>query len=285
MKQRALVRRRAGMGIPELIVGLVIMGILGIAAVKTFISQTRFAELQQKKRFARTVARAPVNLLLSEIRMADNANAVAAASSASGASSVTVRIPVSMAIVCGSSGAGTVLSLTPTDSAMSAGAAPSGYAYRTTSGLYSYTETPLTITSSGAGVCAAANITTLPGGRVVTVVPVFPVAATPGTPAFIYQRVRFSFAPSAIFPGRLGMWRTLEATGATEELAAPFDSSSRFRFYRNSNDTADVAVPPLNEINGIEFVLSGSSDRPRFGKAKPETALFRTSVFFTNRVN
>ena len=125
----------------------------------------------------------------------------------------------------------------------------------------------------------------LPGGRVVTVAPLFPPAAVAGTPAFIYQRVRFSFGPSAIFPGRVGMWRTLEATGVTEELAAPFDSSSRFRFYRNSNDTSDVAVPPLNEINGIEFVLSGSSDRPRFGKSKPETEFFRTSVFFTNRLN
>lgn len=273
------------MGLPELLVGLVIMGILGVAAVKTFLAQTRFAEMQQKKRFARTVSRAPVNLLLSEIRMADNVNGVAAASAASGASSITIRIPISMAIVCGTSGSGTVLSLTPTDSAVVAGAAPSGYAYRGANGAYNYTETPLTITTAGAGVCNGANVTMLPGGRVITVAPMFPAAAVPGTAAFIYQRVRFSFGPSAIFPGRTGMWRTLEATGVTEELAAPFDSSSRFRFYRHANDTSDITVPPLNEISGVEFVLSGSSDRPRFGKSTPETSLLRTAVFFVNRLN
>jgi type II secretory pathway pseudopilin PulG len=272
------------MGIPELLVGLVIMGIIGIAAVKTFLSQTRFADMQHKRRFARSVSRAPINLLMSEIRMVDNAGGVAAASSASGASSITVRVPIAMGLVCGQAGGGTVLSMTPTDSVALAGSAVSGYAYRALNGAYTYTEGAVTVASIGAATCAGANITTLPGGRVITVTP-FPGPVTPGRPAFLYQRVRFSFAPSATLPGRVGLWRTLEAAGITEELAAPFDAASRFRFYRNDNDTSDVAVPPLNQINGVELELSGASEAPRFGKTSPEVSALRTGVFFINRIN
>jgi Tfp pilus assembly protein PilX len=285
MKTRRLVRARVGMGIPELLVAMVVMGIIGIAAIKTFLSQTRFADMQLKRRMARSVSRAPINLLLSEIRMADNVGGVAAASAASGASSITVRVPIGMGLVCGTAGGATVLSMTPADSVALAGASLSGYAYRGANGAYYYTEGAMTVTSTGAATCAGANITTLPGGRVVSVTPLFPGPATIGTPAFLYQRVRFSFAASTILPGRRGLWRTLEATGATEELAAPFDSVSRFRFYRNSNDTADVAVPPLNEISGVELVLTGASEQPRYGRTVPETSLLRTAVFFVNRLN
>ncbi|HJU75148.1 MAG TPA: hypothetical protein VJ717_15510, partial [Gemmatimonadaceae bacterium] len=214
----------------------------------------------------------------------ENLGGVAAASSASGASSITVRVPIAMGLVCGATGGGAVLSLTPTDSLVVAGSAASGYAYRDVNGTYDYTEGAITITAGGAATCAAANITTLPGGRVVTVTP-FPAPVSVGRPAFLYQRVRFAFAPSTTIPGRVGLWRTLEATGFTEEVAAPFDSASRFRFYRNANDTSDVVVPPLNEISGVELVLTGASETPRFGGTTPEVARLRTAVFFINRAN
>ena len=285
MKTRRLVRSRVGMGLPELLVALVVMGIIGIATVKTFLSQTRFADMQHKRGMARSVSRAPINLLLSEMRMVDNVGGVAAASAASGASSITVRVPIAMGLVCGTAGGSTVLSMTPTDSVVLAGAALSGYAYRGANGTYNYTEGAVTVADAGAATCAAANITTLPGGRVVSVTPLLPAPATIGTPAFLYQRVRFAFAASAMLPGRRGLWRTLEETGSAEEVAAPFDSVSRFRFYRNSNDTSDVAVPPLNEISGVELELTGASEQPRFGKNTPETAALRTAVFFVNRIN
>lgn len=284
MKRRSAVRARLGMGIPELIVGLVVMGIIGIATVKTFLSQTRFADAQLKRRFARSVSRSPINPLMSELRMVENAGGVAAASSATGASSITVRVPIAMGLVCGQAGASTVLSMTPTDSTVLAGTAVSGYAYRAANGTYTYTEGAVTVASAGAATCAGAGITTLPGGRVVTVTP-FGGAVTVGRPAFLYQRVRYSFAPSSTLSGRIGLWRTLEASGTTEELAAPFDAASRFRFYRNANDTSDVTVPPVGEITGVELVLSGASERPRFGKSVPEVAPLRTAAFFVNRLN
>lgn len=110
-------------------------------------------------------------------------------------------------------------------------------------------------------------------------------AATVGTVAFLYQRVRYEFAPSSTIAGRTGLWRTLETSGATEELAAPFDASARFRFYRVDEDTARTIVPPLSEIRGLELRLVGSSEKARFGRVTPETSRLQTAVFFTNRLN
>ena len=284
MKKR-LVRHRAGMGIVELIVALMLMGIFGLAATKAFVSQARFSDQETKLRFARAVTRGSVNLLMAEARMVQTDTGVVAASSASGASSITLRVPVAMGIVCGTVPGATVLSMMPTDSVMLAGAAVSGYAYRTDAGVYTYTEGPTTVVSIGAPVCTAANVTTVANGRVITVSPGFPAGVAVGTPAFLYQRVKYWFGNSSAMTGRTGLWQTLEATNTSEEIVAPFDSSSRFRFYRNDNDTSDVTVPPLTEIRGIELVLTGTSDRNRFGKATPEKASIRTAVFFVNRIN
>jgi type II secretory pathway pseudopilin PulG len=285
MKKRQLVRTRAGVGIAELIVALVIMGILGLAATKAFVSQARFTDQESKLRFARAVTRGSVNLLMAEARMVQTDTGVVAASSASGASSITLRVPVAMGLVCGTSVGGTVLSMMPTDSVMLAGAALSGYAYRTISGVYTYTEGATTVTSAGAATCAAASVTTVANGRVINVAPAFPGSVPVGTPAFLYQRVRYWFGNSSAMAGRTGLWRTLEATNTSEEIVAPFDTSSRFRFYRNDNDTSDVTVPPLTEIRGIELVLTGTSERNRYGRSTPEKSTLRTAVFFVNRIN
>lgn len=285
MMKRSIARTRRGVGLAEMMVALVIMGIIGSAAIRAFMSQTRFADQQHKKRSARAVSRSAVNLLLSEVRMVENSNGVAAASATSGASSITLRVPLAMGMVCGASGGGTAISMMPTDSVVLASAALSGNAYRATSGAYVYTETPTTQASGGAAVCTAASITTPTGGRTVVVTPALPAGATAGSVAFVYQRIRYSFASSSAITGRLGLWRTLEASGVTEELAAPFDTSSRVRFFRDNNDTSDVTVPTLTQINGIEFVLTGASEKARYGRSTPETAVLRTGAFFSNRTN
>jgi hypothetical protein len=97
--------------------------------------------------------------------------------------------------------------------------------------------------------------------------------------------VRYEFKASTTMPGRIGLWRTLETSGATEELAAPFDASARFRFYRIDEDTARTVVPTLTEIRGLELALVGSSEKTRFGRPTPETARLQTAVFFMNRLN
>lgn len=280
MRASPISRRRSGVTLVELLVAFTLLGIIGVSILRTFTSQARLADLQTKRLDARTVSRAPINLFMSEARMVETGNGVVAAS----ASSVSLRIPVAMGIVCGTAGGATAVSLMPVDSAVLASAALSGHAYRQANGVYSYTEGATTMAAGGAAACAAGSITTVAGGRTVLVTPSMPAAAA-GTVAFIYQRVRYDFAPSTTLTGRTGLWRTLEASGATEELAAPFHASSRFRFYRNDQDTSDATVPPLAEIRGLELELAGSSERARFGRTTPETSRLQTAVFFMNRIN
>jgi prepilin-type N-terminal cleavage/methylation domain-containing protein len=272
--------RRRGVSLVELLVAMTLLGIIGTSILRTFTSQARLADLHAKRLDARTVSRAPINLFMSEARMVETGAGVVAAS----ASSVTLRIPVVMGLVCGTTGAATVLSLMPVDSAVLASAAISGHAYRQATGVYAYTEGPASVSSGGAATCTAESITTVAGGRTVLVTPQMP-AATAGMVAFLYQRVRYDFAASTTFPGRAGLWRTLEASGATEELAAPFDAASRFGFYRVDQDTVDTVVPPVSEIRGLELELVGSSERARFGRVTPETSRLQTAVFFMNRLN
>ena len=286
MMARSITRSRRGVGLAEMMVALVIMGIIGGAAMRAFVSQARLADQQHKKRSARAVSRSAVNLLLSEVRMVENSNGVAAASATSGASWITLRVPLAMGLVCGATGTGgTAISMLPTDSVVLASAALSGNAWRTTSGTYVYTETPTSQVTGGSAICTAANITTPAGGRTVVITPALPAGAAVGAVAFVYQRIRYGFAASSAISGRLGLWRTLEATNVSEELAAPFDTSSRVRFFRNNNDTSDVTVPTLAQITGIEFVLTGASETARYGKTTPETAVLRTGAFFSNRTN
>ena len=269
---------RRGITLVELLVAMTLLGFIGVSILRTFTSQARLADMHAKRIDSRAVSRAPVNMLMSEARMVETGSGLVAAS----ASSVTLRVPVAMGLVCGNTGGSTVLSLLPVDSVMMASAALSGHAYRQASGAYSYTEATTTVTSGGN--CNGASITTVDGGRVVMVTPQMP-AGLEGNVAFLYQRVRYDFAASSLIAGRTGLWRTLEKTGATEELAAPFDATARFRFYRIDEDTARTVVPPLAEIRGLELRLVGASVNTRFGKTSPETSRLQTAVFFMNRVN
>ena len=281
MKRHRVVRSRAGVGLVEILVALTLMGIVGITIMRTFISQVRLTDLQVKLAGARSVSRAPINLFMSEARMVETGSGVVAAS----AYSVTLRVPIAMGIVCGTSGGSTALSLMPVDSVVLASAAVSGHAWRQASGVYSYTEGTTTMTAGGASQCSAASITTVPGGRTVLVTPAMNAAVSAGTPAFVYQRVRYEFKASTLLPGRTGLWRTLEASGATEELAAPFHSTSSFRFYRQNVDTSETVVPTLTQIRGLELFLVGASERPRFGRVAAETSQLQTAVFFVNRID
>ena len=271
--------RRSGVSLVELLVAMTLLGIVGLSILRTFTSQARLADLQTKRLDARAVSRAPVNLFMSEARMVETGNGVVAATS----SSVTLRIPVVMGLVCGSSGASTILSLMPVDSAMFASAAISGHAYRQPSGVYAYTEASTAVSSYGGLACNNESITTVSGGTMVAVTPQM-VGAEVGTVAFLYQRVRYDFAASTAMSGRVGLWRTLEASGATEEIAAPFDATSRFRYYRADQDTVDTGVPTLTTIRGIRLELVGASERNRFGKGTPEKSQLQTAVFFMNRL-
>ena len=267
---------RRGFTLIELLTALTIFGIIAGALTGLIISQSRFFSQQDAMREARSTSRAALNMILSDLRMVEVIGGVEAAAP----QSITVRVPYVFGIVCSSGAGTTVASLLP--SAMTATAQFSGYAWRSAGGGYTYV-TGASMTSTGS--CAAQSITTVSGGQVVTLLPDAPGAVT-GTPVFLFQRIRYSFAASVALPGQLGLWRTILATAETEELVAPFQSSAAFRFYVLDNPTAQSAVPAqLSDIRGLELVLNSASASPPAGRDTTHKFKLTAAVFFKNRMN
>jgi type II secretory pathway pseudopilin PulG len=271
-------RRRSGLTIIELLVTVIILGIIGGGIVRMLTSQAHFYEHQGAGRNARSISRAAVNVLLSELRMVEVPNGVVAASPAS----VTLRVPYAIGVYCGSPSGVSTIALLPSDSAMLAEPGFSGYAWRQRLGNYAYVEIGAALASPVPGTCVAAGIT--PMAPRIGVTPVLPVGADVGTVVMLTRRITYAFAPSAEIPGRTALWRRVDVTGAREELAAPFDAAARFRFYRLNDNTAQDAVPLLTEIRGFELVLDGASESSPRSTGAPQRAPLTTSVFFRNRL-
>jgi prepilin-type N-terminal cleavage/methylation domain-containing protein len=271
---------RRGASLPELLVALVVLGIIGTASVRLLMSQTSFYDVQLKQRAARNVSRAAVNMMLSDIRMVESTGGVESATS----TSVTLRVPYAMGMACGTVGPVSVIALLPTDSTVVANATPAGHAWRDVNGSYTYTNGSVATITGGTGLCAFASISAVPGGRVIAMSPALPAGANPGDAVFLYQRIRYEFKSSDAMPGRLALWRTDVDADTHEELAAPFEASAHFRFFQFNRDTSD-ATATASDVRGLELVLNGESRYAASGESAKERSPFRTAVFFNNRVN
>jgi hypothetical protein len=162
---------------------------------------------------------------------------------------------------------------------------------RGSTGAYTYVTTGATLTNPGTlANCTGASISTLaayngsPAGSVINLAGTISPTPTAGSLVFLLRRIRYEFKASTAVPGRIGLWRTTLAGGATEELAAPFDSTARVRFYVLNATAAQAAVPStLSDTRGLEFILDGQSERTPRGSPSPKVASVTTSVFFENR--
>lgn len=280
LTRRRRTRARSGTSLPELLVALVVLGIIGVASVRLLMAQTTFYDVQLKKRAARTVSRAAVNMMLSDIRMVEATGGVEAVAS----TSITLRVPYAMGMACGTFGTVSIIALLPTDSTVVANATPSGHGWRDANGNYTYTNGSVATISGGASYCTFMNISAVPGGQFIGMSPPLPTGSNPGDAVFLYQRIRYEFATSGVLPGRLALWRTVVDTDTREELAAPFESSAHFRFFQFDRDTSDVTAT-ASDVRGLELVLNGESQSARAGASSKERSPFRTAVFFNNRVD
>src|SRR5919202_1930747 len=125
---------RRGMTLAEVMIALVLIAIVGAMFTKMLVAQGRFYNSQYAQRTARSVARAPMNLLLSELRMVQDQGGVAAA--AADGKRVRLKVPYRFGVVCATTGGATVASMLPADSSVSATYA--GWSWRASDG--SYTE-------------------------------------------------------------------------------------------------------------------------------------------------
>jgi hypothetical protein len=272
----------------ELVIGMVILAIVGMALTKTLRSQARYFDHQKTSNLARAVSRGPINRVVSDLRMVEAIGGVISAS----ATQIDMRVPYAMGVVCGNNNSGsgnsTHIALLPVDSAMYAAPGYSGYAWRGGDGHYRYKEDNQTKDVGTLDVCNTAQILVLTsqGAKVIKISPALPDTASVGTPVFLYRKIRYSFAASSMVPGTIGLWRTRLENGQSEELSAPYDASAKFRFFVNSNTTAQDAAPAdLSTIRGIELNMTGLSERAPSGDVAKQKAPFITAVFFKNRLD
>lgn len=284
-------RLRRGFSLVELLVGMVIFGIIGAALTKLLTTQGRFFDKVAGAHAARNVSRGSLNRVVSDFRMIEATGGVIAASP----TSITIRVPFAIGVVCATQGGTTHLSMLPVDSVMYIAEGFYGYAWRNpNNGAYAYVE-PATQATGVVAVCTGMNITTIPpagqaNGLVVGIQPVVPIGASLGTPVFFYRRVRYEFKASTAVPGKLGMYRAvIRQNGSVEEeeIVAPFAATAGFRFFVVGNSTTPQANVPgqLSTLRGIELNLEGLAETKDTGSASAESAPFTTAVFFKNRVN
>ena len=267
---------RRGFTLIELIVGMTVMAVLGIALTQILISDSRFVSRQEAMLSARQVSRAGMNGLVAELRMVSDSGLISATPD-----SVTVRVPYAFGMACQSTGSYTYLSLAPPDSLLYAAAVASGVAWRTTAGVYSRV-TGITVGSTAdSSQCSVDGIRVIPNGDVKTVAP--PTAIPSGSVIYLYQDLTYRFFNSVEFPGRIGLWRRV-GTGAYEELVAPFDTASGFGFLLGETMIVSDTVPAdLETVRGIEFRLIGASEHPPQGTSVHTTFAFITRVPFQNK--
>lgn len=274
-------------------VALVLFGIVGALFTRLMTVQGRFFDRQGMGNAARNVSRAALNRVVSDFRMIEATGGVVAATS----TSITLRIPFAIGVMCKNSGTGTSLSLLPIDSTTYAQATIPGnfygYAWRNyTTGAYSYVQNPATLTAGGSSAadCTSVNVTMVTNGKTVQVTPALPVGGGLGTPVFLYNMIRYEMKASTAVPGKLGLYRTIIAPSgalATEELVAPFANTAGWKFFAINGGTAAQVAPPANLANlrGLELHLDGISENIAPGQLSNEAAPFTTAVYFKNRTN
>lgn len=275
---------RRGVSLVELLIGMVMTAILTGAMTKVLISNSRSDERGDANRDARNVSRAAINMLSSELRMAEPAGVIAQTDD----STLTVREPYAFGLVCAASGSGTTVAFLPSADLPSSltVAGHAGWAWRDSTGAYRY-EATTTESAGNSATCTAVNITplTASGGRVVSL-PAPSAGVAVGSVAFLYRQVTYSLRASTSLPGRRGLFRTAGANGTPEELAAPFASTSRFRWFILDNAVPQDTLPTsLVDLRGVQFGLNGESRVTIRGATNPSKAPFSTSIFFQNRPN
>ena len=281
---------RPGFSLAEVLVATVLLGVIGGALTRMVVDQMRFFDNVSAVRGARSTARNAMNVLLSDLRMVQDQNGVIAAST----TSITLRVPFRFGVFCGNTGAVSTVSMLPTDSAVAAIARYAGYGWRTPSAAtYTIVVGTDSLSSTGPATSAApALCTTTAGVKTVTVngrpgaimdlTTIMPAATAVGSPVFFWQKITYSFAASGIYPGTTALWRSVQG-GVTEELMAPFLSTSGFKFYLSGADASTTTVPAnLDNITGVDVVLNAVGTRTPAGKASPPRQTMVTAVFFKN---
>jgi prepilin-type N-terminal cleavage/methylation domain-containing protein len=283
----------AGFTLIELLVGMVVGALAGIAVVRLITAETGAQASRDAMGSARRVATGSLNLLTSELRMVEPGGGVEAL--AADFKSVTLRVPYALGLLCKYTAGSSTVSLLPSDSSLYFAPGFSGFAVLNNSTSYTYVTSGVTLTNSGTAsncTAAAVGISTLPApgsvssnaGRIVTLAGTVSPTPKPGQPVLLFRRIQYAFKASGLVPGKIGLWRKLVTPNSEQELAAPFDTTARFRYFVLNGSVAQNAIPgTLSDLRGVELQLDAQSDS--MPRQTPSRTTVRTTadVFFHNR--
>ena len=269
--------RRRGLSLVEVLIAVILLGIVGVGITRLLQSQMRFFSRSTNARDARAVTRNALSLVSTEMAMIEPRGIVAAS-----ADSFMVRLPYAVGLLC----TGSTITFAPVDSLVWAQAVYAGYAYRDTTAAAVTTYVANGGSALGTGLdvtCTLAGFAVVPSGRTRVVAPAMPIT-TQGAPVLLYQTVTYKIAASSIVSGRTALWRRV-AGGSNEEIAVPFGTGTRFRFYVSGGLTPQDGVPgTLNTLTGLEFVMVGESERTSPGINRVENDTLRVPILFRNAV-
>ena len=294
-------RRRRGFSLPELLISMVMISIIGVVLTRLVVTQSRFSNKQVLQRNARSVSRGALNIMEAELRSVEQSTGLWVDNGVAIDPPTTTRLVVNVPWAVGVWCTPTQVAILPVDSVQQA----IGVLRTTGVGVlngttraYAYNEVPTALNGStlDLAACTAAGINvnganSMPLMRVVVLSAPLSGGVV-GTPVMLFYRVKYEFANSTSVPGRRGLFRSEATTSATfgtpEELIAPFDTSASFRYYVGNN-RMPTANPPTSTaaerraITGVELRLNAQSERNTQGRSSPETSNYRTSIFFRNR--
>src|SRR5438034_9647375 len=112
MTRKIARRARRGFTLIELLVGIVIFAIVGALFTKLLSIQGKFFDRQGMGNAARNVSRSSLNRVISDFRMIEATGGVVAATP----TSLTIRIPYAIGVMCVNATGGTDISLLPVES-------------------------------------------------------------------------------------------------------------------------------------------------------------------------
>jgi hypothetical protein len=288
-----MIRSRRGVSLVEMLIAMVVSAGVGLAMMALLTGSTRFEQRAEAQRAARLVSRAGVNVITGELRMVDPSWGVEAATT----TSITVKTPYALGIVCDTTGSLKMMFL-PVDSLALNAAGFSGMAWRANSGTYHpISGGTLTTTFTALAACASANFppitapTSIPNQKSLyaTVSGTVRNGIAIGSVVVLYRRTEFYFANSTQtgLTSRTALWRShLDAAsgaGDATELVAPFNSTAAFQFYSVGSTTPSSTVPAtLSDMRGLLIYLPGQSENTTRTRSTPEESDLTTSVYFFN---
>ena len=269
-------RGAAGFSLIELLIALLISTAIGALVFTVFAVQNRFYSATSASGRAQQTVRGAADLLATELRGVSRGAMQVAESDRFAA-----RVPVAMGVVCSLPAGGDANAYFALDGKAITGSAVSGFAVLSPSGAWTYYTKSwgaLYVSSGGASVTACTGQGGTSSGfdsdylLLNDVASIANPAPDTGSALLFYSEIEYRFAPSALEPGTLGLFRG-PYNGTLVEYASGFASDAHFEYRVGNGTYQPSAAGVLAEVTAVRVVAEaaplyragGETGTQRFG--------------------